>query len=292
MIDKSVTIIGTGALGSSLAKVFDEKGIIVYSLFNRSAESLEKLNEKINPAYSGRFPENFDQLGDIIFITTSDQNIKNVADELAELNDEYPNKIVVHCSGTESSAVLASLKNKGASTASFHPNQTFTKQSKPSDLKNIYFDIEGDERAAALLKQIAEKLGAHYFEVSQHAKPYLHAAGVMSSNYLFALLRLSADIAEMGGLERQNVIKAMLPLASKTIENARAAKQMSEAISGPIARGDDKTVAKHLELLRKDSKIYHLYRELGEETLKLAKQGRQLSDDELKQLGDLLKTGC
>ncbi len=289
MIGVSVTIIGTGALGSSLARALHEKGIEVYSLFNRSTERLEELTKTIKPKYSASFPEAIGQLGDIIFITVYDSSIQHVANKLEDLSDNFPNKTFAHCSGTKPSAVLSSLKEKRASTAAFHPVQTFTFQSKPDDFRNIYFDIEGDEKATNLLKEIAEKLGADYFKISPRAKPYLHAAGVMASNYLLALMEVSAAIAEMGGIEKEKAINALLPLAQKSMENAVSAAHLEDALSGPVVRGDDETVKKHLELLRENPKIYRLYKELGEETLKLAKRGGRLTDVELSQLANLLK---
>lgn len=288
MIEERVTVIGTGALGSLLAKTFSAKEVEVYSLFNRSSSTLQKLSSTIKPTYSADFPTEIGQLGEIVFITIPDRYILNGANRLANIDNNFSNKTIVHCSGTKPAAVLDSLKEKGASTAAFHPIQTFSSQSKPNDFTNIYLDIEGDKKAKAVLKKLAKKLEAHCIEVSAEAKPYLHAAGVMTSNYLFSLLSLAASVGQQGGMDRQKVIQAMLPLAAKTVENAQSAERLTDALSGPIARGDDETVAKHLNLLSEDSKLYQLYQLLGKETLEIAKQNGQLTAGEQKQLSELL----
>lgn len=286
-IDQSVTIIGTGSLGSNLARALDEKGIEVFSLFNRSSKSLASLVKEINPTHSGEFPENFDQFGDVIFITTSDNAISKVAKRLSKFNDKYYNKTIVHCSGTKSSSVLSSLQKQGARVAAFHPIQTFNKHSKPNALNNIYFDVEGDDRAINLLYKLANILNSNVLEITPRAKPYLHAAAVVASNYLFALLEMTAEIGEMGGIDRDRSIQALLPLVRQTVENASMTPNMEEALSGPIVRGDVETVKKHLNLLQSNPELYGLYKKLGQQTLKVTEKKK---GDEREKLYKLLRT--
>ncbi|MDZ7715419.1 MAG: DUF2520 domain-containing protein [Balneolaceae bacterium] len=280
----NVSIIGTGALGGALAKSFAEKGISVYSLFNRSKASLEILAKEISPSHFNTFPKSSDQLGKLVFITVNDDQIEDVAHKLSALNDSYQDYFFVHCSGNKSSDVLQLLSERGASVASFHPLQTITTHSVPDIFEGIYFDIQGDQEAVSILGAMAEKLGAQWFEISADAKPYLHAAAVMSSNYLISLLKASADIAEMGEIDSGLARKALMPLVEHTLENA-AGNELSDVLTGPIARGDIKTVEEHVKRLEPNSALLALYKKLGIQALELA----DLDEETTVKLMSLLK---
>lgn len=288
MIDRQVTIIGTGALGTVLTKALHEKGIHIYSLFNRSAESLESLAKIVQPKIVETTPTNYNQLGNLIFLATSDQSISIQANRLAKLSNSYSNKIITHFSGSRPASDLSVLQKKGAAIAAFHPNQTFTGKSKPTDFNGIYFDIEGDEKAKLILRELATMLNASCFEISPQAKPYLHAAGVIASNYLIALLDAAITTAEMGGMRHSDAKKALLPLVQTTLNNANEAENLNDVLSGPIARGDADTVDRHIELLKSHPELEQLYKLLGRQTLKVAQNSGNNDDGVSETLEKLL----
>lgn len=279
----NVSIIGTGALGSALAKACSQKNITILSAFNRSEAFLQKLEKEVYFSFSGDFPESTDQLGKLVFITVTDDRIEAMAKKLAMLSDSLKGYSFVHCSGNKSSEVLESLSKKGASVASFHPLQSVTRQSRADVFEDIYFDIEGDDDTIALLGRIAEKLGAEWFEISAYAKPYLHAAAVMASNYLISLLKTSSDIAVIGEIDDKLARKAILPLVKHTLENT-SKSELSDALTGPIVRGDSQTVEEHIRILEHHPDLLTLYKKLGKKALELA----DIDNSVKKELGKLL----
>src|SRR5581483_8058493 len=97
-----------------------------------------------------------------------------------------------------------------------------------------------------------------------------HAAAVVASNYLVTLLHLAAGLWDVLGVDEQTAIGALLPLVRGAVENV-AAHGPGPALTGPIARGDAATVAKHLAAIaaaRPDS--LPAYRALARATLALA----------------------
>lgn len=264
-----ITILGLGALGSALVRAVKRHNLPVRSIYNRTSEKAGKLARREGISISGAFPADADELGDLIFITVADAAIGEVAEKLGELSDDFSGKTVVHCSGNETSDLLHPLAVKGAETAAFHPLQSFTRTSGADDFDGIYFSIEGSDAAKDLLKSIAEHIGAQCFEVNSESKPYLHAAAVMASNYLVALIDASAGIGALGKLSENDLRKALLPLMQTTLENA-SGNELTEALSGPIVRGDVQTVEKHLELLEDDRDLSLLYRSLGRRALEVA----------------------
>jgi predicted short-subunit dehydrogenase-like oxidoreductase (DUF2520 family) len=64
----------------------------------------------------------------------------------------------------------------------------------------------------------------------------------------------------------------------------------ARALTGPIARGDDAVVARHLEALGAwDAGVAALYRELGAVALELAREQGEAEADALARIEALLK---
>jgi predicted short-subunit dehydrogenase-like oxidoreductase (DUF2520 family) len=92
---------------------------------------------------------------------------------------------------------------------------------------------------------------------------------------------------QSAGLPADSARSALSPLLLAAANNV-AAMPLAEALTGPIARGDTVTVARHLEALRTEPALAQLYRALSRELLDLplghssavAAQLRAIIDDE------------
>lgn len=288
MSRNSVTIIGTGSLGSALAKALFENNYTITSLFNRRLRKAESIAREVGARYFSEFPESVNQLGSLIFLTVQDSEIAQTAHNLARITNDFTGYTVVHCSGSKEASLLEDLKNKGARTAAFHPLQTFPAGSGTQHFRNIYFDVESDDTTYNYLRGIANDLGGQTIQITAAAKPYLHAAAVMSSNYLVSLLHLSGKIAELGGIDKEAAMQALIPLARTALQNIES-NSLPDALTGPIKRGDYETVRLHIDLLKGDDELLNSYKKLGLQTLQLAKQSRTLTERKRSELYELLK---
>ena len=121
-----VGIIGTGKLGASLSAVFSEKKMLCWVLA-RSDESKIRVQSAVDsqlPIY--RQISDIAELPNIVYLSVSDKNIKQIADELVvQFGERLARKLIIHCSGTLHKSSLDSCKNSGAETAVTHPYQTF-----------------------------------------------------------------------------------------------------------------------------------------------------------------------
>ena len=288
MGQSSVTVIGTGALGTALAKALYENGYPIASLFNRRFRKAEALSREVSAQYCSEFPKNKRELGSIIFVTVQDSEIKNAVQNLSRIADDFTGYTIVHCSGSKSASLLSPVETKGAQTAAFHPLQTFTSGSGASDFRNIYFDVEANDKTYNMLRNLADTLGSQTLAISAEAKPYLHAAAVMASNYLVTLFELSGQAASLGGLDSDEALAALLPLVRKTLQNVES-KGTLQALTGPIKRGDAETVKLHLDLLSSDNKLLSIYKKLGLETLDIAVKGGILPGQKEIELRNLFK---
>ncbi len=136
----------------ALTKTLTHHNFRVKSVYNRTEDKAIQISSDFDITISGPFPKDKDQLGPLVFIAVPDRAIREVADRLAKLSDDFSVYIFVHCSGTEPADLLQSLKEKGASTAAFHPLQTFTAESGPENFNDIFFSIQGDEETYPILQ--------------------------------------------------------------------------------------------------------------------------------------------
>lgn len=263
----SVTIFGVGRVGGALQKSLTKAGYSIASIFNRKT-----------------FPSSIDELGDIIFLTVHDRDIQGLTEKLATTSSKFEDKHFIHCSGVLDASVLNPLQEKGASIASFHPLKAVTLDN--DSLEGVWFDMEGDSSSLALLKNMSEDLGANCFEIEPAAKPLLHAAAVVSANYLVTLLKLAIDIATAGNIDRDIALKALLPLTESSLQNVKETG-FNGSLTGPILRGDVDTIQRHIDTLSSHPELLMLYKSLGSETLKLVDG---MSPDRIKELKEILKS--
>lgn len=253
--DGSISIIGTGSLGASLAHALKNSGFRIHSLFNRTESKAAKLAKKMSVEISGGFPVAKDGLGDLIFLCVPDDQIPGTAQKLYAEN-LVDGKTLVHTSGTLPADALALPgSEKLAAFASAHPLQTFT-PSKLASFKNITVSLNGDGPVCQQLSGIFKKLGAKTLRVSAEQKTRLHIAAVLVCNYMNALVKSAVEISGFSEMELKDM---MMPLMEQTLQNIRD-KNLADSLTGPIKRGDTGTVIRHLELLEKpeQKKIYAL----------------------------------
>ncbi|MFA6468078.1 MAG: Rossmann-like and DUF2520 domain-containing protein [Bacteroidota bacterium] len=270
---KSITIIGAGAVGRSLALVFSRSGVTVSGIYSEHGRSAASAAKKVKVKHFGTLEE-FRADSSVIIIAVPDGRITDVSRTLASLGSGLRGKIVLHTSGALSSDELSMLRKHGASVGSFHPLQTFPKSLPVTSMKNIWFALEGDDRAISVSRSLAKIIGARTFLLTKKNKTLYHIAAVFASNYQVALFSVVEELSSVLDIPKHQLWNIFKPLITQTLNNVFATSPV-EALTGPIARGDYKTISKHLAVLEASKKMKHLiplYSTLGVETAKLAKR--------------------
>jgi predicted short-subunit dehydrogenase-like oxidoreductase (DUF2520 family) len=184
---------------------------------------------------------------EIVWFCVPDAVIAGAAKSLAGAAN-WSGKVALHSSGAMVSDELAALQRKGAAVASVHPLMTFVRGSRPS-LVEVPFAIEGSAKAVRAARAIVLDLRGQPFTILKQHKEAYHAWGMFASPLLTALLAASERVAAAAGVSRAAARERMLPILRQTLANY-ARLGAPGAFSGPIARGDATTVAKHLSVLR------------------------------------------
>ncbi len=273
------TVIGTGRLGTALASRLHHKRYRVHSLFNRSEASCRKLAEETGTRLYGTFPEERNQLGDLVFLAVPDDQIAVVAKKLADRFPDLSGSAWVHTSGATPADVLRPLADCGASVAAFHPVQTFHKKNRESAFDRCFVTLQGDPDLCGELKHVVQVLGARPLVVDEQQKMAIHLAAVLVCNYYAALFFGAQKVLKEHHVEVRSR-ELFGPIVTQTVDALLNAPP-DEVLTGPVVRGDTGSIEKHLSLLKAIPEWDQLYRSLGRETLALARKipGRDTSAD-------------
>lgn len=272
---RTINIIGCGRLGKSLGKLFAlTSGFAEIRVCTSSPESADRAVAFIGPAVSIRSVAEL-PLSRLWMIASPDPAIQEIAHQLAECSNLRKGDIVFHCSGALSSRALDAVRERGAYVASIHPIRSFAEPSLAVEgFKGTYCAVEGSAEAVALVRLIFEEIGARVFQVDTDAKIVLHVGHVFSSNYLVTILECAERLYAGAGISPDVYRAFMAPLVQSAVDNARTLGT-ARALTGPIARGDDEMVSRHVEELRsKNSELVDVYLSLAIQASHLAgKQG-------------------
>jgi predicted short-subunit dehydrogenase-like oxidoreductase (DUF2520 family) len=280
----SLSIIGTGSLGSTLEQFFEENGYSIRSVWNSRGGKVYSNRSGPIKETKASVPEKEGETGDFVFITTPDDLISKTARDLAGKPIHWQEKVVIHCSGNLTSDELTSLSEKGAQTVSMHPIQSFKKGDGSERFQDITISLQGDETGKELLKPIIGEMGAKCLMLDKKQKRYLHIAAVMASNYLVALMFGVENLLKDVDLEEG--FESLEPLVHQTVNNVFE-KGPTDALTGPISRGDSESVQMHLnELSGSEPEV--LYKILGIEAVKIAEKGSHIPLKKLNILRELL----
>ena len=243
----ALTIVGAGRAGGSLATAATAAGVEVHVAGRENAAA----------ACEG---------AEVVLLCVPDGEIEAAARLACAASP--PPRHLGHTSGARGLEALGPARQRGIATFGLHPLQTL-----PDDraaLAGAACAVCGsDPTALALASALAAALGMRPFEIDDSTRAAYHAAASMASNFLVALEESAAGLLAAAGVEDGRELRA--PLVERTAANWAA--RGPAALTGPIARGDEDTVARHREALGDVApELLPHYDELAERTRDLARE--------------------
>ena len=149
--------------------------------------------------------------------------------------------------------------------------------------------IEAEDPLRATLTDMAKALSGDWLYLSAEQKALYHAAACIACNYFDTVVGIACNLWQHFGKTPADAIKAYAPLLRGAVNNL-AQVGLPAALTGPIARGDVKTIHRHLESIGKyQPDLLPLYRELGRWTIPIARGKGTLAEDKAAELKKLLK---
>jgi predicted short-subunit dehydrogenase-like oxidoreductase (DUF2520 family) len=167
---------------------------------------------------------------DAALLCVPDREIATAAAAIA------PGVITGHCSGATGLEPLAPHE-----AFSLHPLMTVT--ASGADFRGVTAAIDADtDRAIELARLIAQALEMNVVQIAPEDRGAYHAAACIASNFLVTLEAAAERLGSTAGVTRE----MLAPLVRATVENW-VELGPERAITGPVARGDELTVAAQRE---------------------------------------------
>lgn len=250
----TIGFIGAGKVGCSLGKYFSQNGLSLSGYYSRSLQSAQEAAQFTQSKCFSTIQEVL-QNSTLIFCTVPDGSIHNLFHDIHP--DCFQDTYLVHCSGALSSQIFAHLAPHCAGTASLHPicavNHRFTGYKA---LSQACFTVEGS--CSQLLSQIIAQCGNPVETISSEKKTIYHGAAVMASNLVVGLYHTAITLLQHCNLHQDFAQKALAPLFLGNVHNILE-YGCTQALTGPVERGDATTVQHHLEALTgREAEIYRL----------------------------------
>ena len=284
----TVAVIGAGRLGSALSLAMRDAGHRVSIAVARSSRSAKRAGTLLSTHGTALGLKQLHQLrsadrkliaqSDLILITTQDDSIPRVAGELAVMSElraaamRRPKPIALHTSGALTSEALNPLRQLGFAIGSMHPLMSISGEiNQTQPFSGIHFSLEGDPAAIRLSRQLARDLGGKSHLIDGDSKPLYHAAAVMASPNVTALIDIAIEMLSHCGLGLSQARRMLLPLIQSTVANL-VKQNPRQALTGTFKRGDIDTVKVHLAAIASErlTDALDAYTTLGSRSLTIS----------------------
>lgn len=241
---ESVGIIGSGNVATQLALLIDSKNIPISFIFSPNKENSHLLAKRVN-ASALKDLSNPPRV-DLILVCVSDDSINSVMEELANNN-----AIIAHTSGAKE------LHKTPVNSGVFYPFQSISKN-ETVNWTMVPICVEGNSQIVEnKLLELAALLGCKAQQMDSNGRLALHVGGVLLNNFVNHLGTLTHNL-----LQQHKVSPSLLnSLVEKTAQNILT-KQSRQNQTGPAIRGDEKTINRHLELIKNNPQLVEVYKAL------------------------------
>ncbi len=232
-----VAIVGSGRLGNAIASALVRAGVAVDGPYGR--------NDRLASADP-----------DAVLLCVPDDEIEIAARALK------PGPAVGHCSGATSLEPLI-----GHHAFSLHPLMTVPAGAPADVLDGAGAAVAGSsDHALAVAFGLADRLRLRPVAIADTDRVAYHAAACIASNFLVTLEDAAERLGATAGLSREQLV----PLVRATVDNW-AALGPERALTGPLVRGDEQTVAAQRQALARSApELTALFDALADATRRLA----------------------
>lgn len=256
----ALLILGGGAMAEALAAALLAKAGATEVLFHsvliwtrRPAVSAE-LAERYGMTALAELSEINDHRLEAIVLCVRDGAIADVALQLANVwnPERFPHPpIALHTSGYHDVEVLSALVPFGIDRGVLHPCVSVSGLST-SDVQagdvfhDVRFGLSGEGAAYSYGADLAAWLGGVALRVDSARRPLYHtAAALLSGGWVAVFAEAEALFSEaMPDVSAEELHALALALAKSTVANLEL-HTSAQALTGPVARGDDQVVRGH-----------------------------------------------
>jgi predicted short-subunit dehydrogenase-like oxidoreductase (DUF2520 family) len=280
-----IGIIGPGRAGTALARALSRAGHQVTAAAAISERSKRRVGEYF-PRARLTDPANVLDDADLVLLTVPDDVLPGLVEGLAAIDAPYAGRLVVHASGAHGIRVLDPATRVGALPLALHPVMTFTGREDDVDrIKGVSFGVTAPDPLRPAAEALVIEMGGEPVFIAEENRALYHAALAFAANHLVTLVSEAASLLRDAGAEHPN--RMLGPLLSAALDNAL--RFGDAGLTGPVARGDEGTVAAHVAAIAAaEPAALPAYRALARLTADRALAAGLLSADDAERLLEVL----
>jgi predicted short-subunit dehydrogenase-like oxidoreductase (DUF2520 family) len=236
-------LVGAGRVGTAVAALLRSAGHTASGVASRSPASVARAVELLDAPRMDLDPAGWPN-AELVLIGAGDGAIEGLVNVAAP---RLQGRVVVHFAGALGVEPLQRAVDAGAVGCALHPVQACP------DVDTAIARLPGSAWGVTCSSREAEGWASELIRgdldgdpriVAEDHRPLWHAASVVTSNGIAALLESSEALLEEIGVEAP--VDVVGPLAAGTVANARQGGGGGLTLTGPVVRGDVATVRSHL----------------------------------------------
>src|SRR3954463_1860371 len=240
-----IGVVGAGRVGAVLAAALRSAGHEISAVAGESAASRTRI-ETLLPGVHVDKPTAVARSCDLLLLTVPDDMLANVVTMLSASGAIRPGQYVLHTSGKHGVSVLEPAARAGARVLAMHPAMTFTGTDLDLDrLPGCVFGVTAGEGTEDLARSLVADLRGRVVLVEEEHRTLYHAALAHGANHLVTLVAQAMDLLRASGAD--DPAATLRPLLGAALGNTLA--YGDAALTGPIVRGDVRTVEAHLQAM-------------------------------------------
>ena len=228
--NKSIVIIGSGAVAYYFTNLFIEKGISISGIHSRNETSGNHIAKQYNIPFFNSISASS---GAVYFVAVKDDAV------IAIINELPKTAAVIYTSGTID---LSHINHPNCSV--FYPLQSFDGDlSIKADEIPILLESKNTESNIDL-QQLCKTVGLPYFQVNSEKRKEIHLCAVFLNNFIIHMGNIAFDEMKSRNIESE-ILK---PLLEKTMRQLLTGDSLQKQ-TGPAKRNDKSTIIEHKKML-------------------------------------------
>lgn len=270
MTPLDLIIVGSGRAGGSIGLAAQSAGHNVVAVVTGQSRSVPaNLSHLVVEAAD--LPHH---QADLLIVGVRDDDIRPVVTALRTHPPESGG--TVHLSGFTTVQALGPDDGTLGDLGSFHPLQTLPNATIGAQaLHGAHVAITTSSSALNdTLERLATAVGLRPFSLSDRHKPAYHAAAACASNQIVEALAVARDLFVSAGVDPM----VAQPLTQEVVNNVFT-MGAEAALTGPVARGDRRTVLGHIEAAGVISRSVELELRLLTAALAIRARRHELADE-------------
>jgi predicted short-subunit dehydrogenase-like oxidoreductase (DUF2520 family) len=242
-----VVFIGAGNVASHLSSEFANAGADIVQTIRKSTAAAGKKFPKTTLADIKKI----DKKADMYVICVPDDSIAEVVKSMPPVKG-----VVVHTSGSVPMNALKKFPSHGV----FYPLQSFSKDQKVTVNAYAICIEASSQKVAEELMEYAGGISKNAYVLDSKQRETVHLAAVFANNFSNHMFVIAEQILNGKKLPFEILKPLILETAFKLVDSDAKSAQ-----TGPAKRGDEKTMKRHLEMLKGEADLAKLYKKLSKQ---------------------------